>query len=219
MSKLRALVEEVDAALEIHIAGRSETRFNRTAFILADDGVELASKLFLQRRDPQWSDNRPNNSFKNFHEFTSEVEVAAPQSAALIASFRARRNHRNGFFHSTSLLELTLPNHRVDEALIDLCDYCALLFGQDWHDEVEATAFMQTAEALIRLDRAARSDAHLRARVAAVLASVPRQGKPTQRKGGCVIVLHSMDQYAMLAVRFGDRALRDQLRALLPHQA
>jgi len=215
MSKLRALVEEVDAALEIHIAGRSSTRFNRTAFILADDCAELASKLFLARRDPRWSDAKGNGHYKRFKEITAEVRQAQAEAATILARMEERRDHRNGFFHSTHLLDLTLHTNRVDHALIDLLDYCELLFGADWTAEAAATAAMETAAALVRLDYAARSNPRLSTQVQATLAAAPRHGKPTKKITGCAIVVHPEDQHAAIAVRMGGKLLRDQLRSLL----
>lgn len=140
MSRLRALVEEVDAALEIHISARSDTRFNRTAFILADDCVELASKLLLMRGNPAWSDVKADGRFKNFKAVTAEVRAARADTADLLVRIEERRERRNGFFHSAHLLDLTLSTSRVDHALVDLLDYCERLFGAEWTAEVAATA-------------------------------------------------------------------------------
>lgn len=215
MSKLRALVEEVDAALEIHIAARTDTRFNRTVFILADDCAELASKLFLIRRDPAWSDTRPDGRFKTFRNVTGEVRAARPDTTAFLANIEERRDRRNGFFHSAQLLDLTLGNHRVDHALVDLLDYCDTLFGADWRAEAAATAAMETAAALVRLDFATRANPVLQHRVRDVLASVPRHGAPTKATKGCAVVVHPADQQVAIAVRMGGKALRDQLLAIL----
>lgn len=214
MSKLRALVEEVDAALEIHIAGRSITRFNRVAYILADDCAELASKLFLVKQNANWQD-KTNQGFKDFPTVTAEVGLTVAGALPLIVRMLDRRTHRNGFFHSTKLLDLTLPNHSVDDALIDVVDYCALLFGQAWEDEVLATQFMPVAVALVRLDRKARSDAHLAAKINDVFAKLPRYGPNYARTKGCAVVIHPGDQHLSLAIRYGGPDLRDKLTALL----
>ena len=215
MSRLRALVEEVDAALEIHIAARSDTRFNRTAFILADDCAELASKLFLLRKNHTWSDVKANGRFKNFKDVTAEVRSAQPNTANLLARIEERRERRNGFFHSAHLLDLTLSTNRVDHALVDLLDYCESLFGAEWTAEVAATAAMETGAALVRLDHATRSHPALQGRVRDVLAATPRHGTPTKAVKGCAIVVHPEDQQVAIAVRMGGKTLRDQLLAIL----
>lgn len=214
--KLRALAEEVDAALEIHLAGRSATRFNRTAYVLADDCAELASKLFLLRRDASWSDMREGGRPKGFRAVTAEVRAAKPAAGEMLARIEERRDHRNGFFHSTRLLDLTLHNHQVDHALVDLLDYCALLFADAWTAQVDGMGAMETAALLVRLDYAARRDFGLRERVAGALAEVPRHGQPTQRRKGVAIVLHPDDLHLAVALRMGGGELRDRLRRLMP---
>lgn len=216
MSRLRALVEEVDTLLEIHLAGRSTTRFNRVAYVLTDDAVELASKLYLSRKVDKWSDAKPTGGHKGFRFVTKEVRDATGDAsvARLLDAMDARRDHRNGFFHSTKLLELTVNNARVNEALVDVLDLCALLFDPDWGAETPVA--IATAAALVRLDHAASRHPALPARVEAVLAAEPRHGKPTQRKTGCATVAHPADQHAVIAVRHGGAPLRDRLLALLP---
>src|SRR4051812_31423664 len=71
--KLPYLVNEVNAAMEVYLSGRTGQQYNRTTFILCDDCAELASKLFLITDMPAWSDRRANNSFKNFRDVTGEV--------------------------------------------------------------------------------------------------------------------------------------------------
>ena len=66
MSKLPYLVAEINAALEVYLSGRIGQQYNRTAFILCDDGTELASKLFLLTDTPKWSDTRPGGGFKRY---------------------------------------------------------------------------------------------------------------------------------------------------------
>lgn len=213
MTKLRALVEEVDAALEIHIAGRSESRFNRTTFILVDDCVELASKLFLLTNGGVAQHGNKEKRL-GFHDAIKDAAKARPETGTLVDRFTERHERRNGFFHSTGLLDLTLKKHSVDEALVDLCDYCGLLFGDLWRAEVRAMASMETAEALVRLDWAARGDAHLRERIIEVLAAAPRRTKPSQKKKGCETVSHPSDQHLIMAVRLGGADLRGKLLAL-----
>jgi hypothetical protein len=74
MSKLPYLVAEINAALEVYLSGRTGQQFNRTAFILCDDGSELTSKLFLLTDDPAWSD-ASGRGFKNFKQVTADVRT------------------------------------------------------------------------------------------------------------------------------------------------
>lgn len=64
MSKLPYLVTEINATLEVYLSGRTGQQFNRTAFILCDDGAELASKLFLLTNNQAWNDLRPGQPTK-----------------------------------------------------------------------------------------------------------------------------------------------------------
>lgn len=215
MSKLRHLVGEVEAAFDIHLAGRSTEQFNRTVFILVDDAVELAAKLFLIERDSSWSDSKANGRFKNFGDVIREVRAAVGNAAvdALLTRAEARRQRRNGFFHSTHLLDLTIPSHEVNLALADLFDLGMALFP-DWGAEVEAAGNLETADALVRLDCRSRADPSLTPRVMAVFERHQRaSGKARAR--GCEVVFHPEDHHLRLAVRNGGKVLRDTLRALL----
>ena len=61
--KLPYLIAEINAALEVYLSGRTGHQYNRTSFILCDDGAELASKLFLLTDNANWSDTRSNGSY------------------------------------------------------------------------------------------------------------------------------------------------------------
>lgn len=214
MTKLRALVGEVDAALDIVMAGRTGQQFNRIAFILADDICELASKLYLVTRNPAWSDAQPNGRFKNFHTVTGEVLEAHPPSTDLIARIRARRDRRNAFFHSAHLLDLNLHAHDVNLALRDMLDYGDCLFQADWQSEISGTRNLETAAVLIRLDCATYADPRIGSKVTDVFSKLKRSEKP--RKAGCEVALHPDDHHLRLAIRNGGKELRDKLTALLP---
>ncbi|MBL9069064.1 MAG: hypothetical protein JNM03_03655 [Sphingopyxis sp.] len=214
MTKLRNLVAEVDAALDIYLAGRTGRQFNKVAFILADDCCELASKLYLIMQNPGWSDAQGNGRFKSFRTVTSEVRAALPATATILARIEARRVRRNGFFHSADLLDLTLQSHDVNDAMRDMLDYGALLFGQDWADEVTGTGNMETAEVILRLDCAARADPRIGPKVSDVFAKRKRTEK--QKAKGCEVTHHPEDHHLRLAIRNGGKELRDQLAALLP---
>lgn len=215
VSKLRHLVGEVEAAFDIHLAGRSTEQFNRTVFILVDDAVELAAKLYLIERDPDWSERRSNGRFKNFGNVIEEVRAAIDDEkvTTLLVRAEGRRRRRNEFFHSTHLLDLTIPSQEINLALVDLFDLGSALFP-DWGAEVEAAGNLETADVLVRLDCRARSDPSLTPRVMAIFAG-HRRASGKARARGCEVVFHPEDHHLRLAVRNGGKVLRDTLRGLL----
>jgi len=229
MSKLPYLVAEINAGLEVYLSGRTGQQYNRTAFILCDDGAELASKLFLLTDQTNWSDKKANGHFKRFKEVTAEVRAVIrtkraadyPPTDALLTRIEARRERRNEFFHSTHLLDLNFHARDCVEAFCDLLDYGKLLFprnalipGTGWEGSVEATGNMETCEAIIRLDKKAYSDPSVTPRINAVLKAQPRSGERAGAKG-CEVVHHPEDQHLRLCIRNGGKGLRDKLRSLL----
>lgn len=222
MTKLPYLVHEINAAMEVYLSGRTGQQYNRTAFILCDDGAELASKLFLLTDTPAWSDTKTNGHFKRFKEVTADVRAvflakrSADHAAAdtLLKRIESRRDRRNAFFHSTHLLDLNLHARDCVESLVDLLDYGALLFPSDWAGAVSAAGNMETCEALLRLDRKTYGDPSVGPKVNDVLSRWPRNG-PRPKKKGCEVAHHAEDMHLRLAIRNGGNLLRDRLRALL----
>lgn len=222
MSKLPYLVGEMNAALEVYLSGRTGQQFNRTAFILCDDAAELASKLFLLTDFPKWSDIKTDGRFKSFINVTSEVRgVFAVKRASdypfldnLLNRIQGRRDLRNKFFHSTSLLDLTLQSRDCVDSFCDLLKYGKLLFPADWDAEVAATGNMETCEALIRLDQKTYGDPSVGPKINEILSKWPRNGPKPQNKG-CEVAHHGEDMHLRLAIRNGGKLLRDALRALL----
>ncbi len=169
MSKLPYLIAEINAALEVYLLGRTGQQYNRTAFVLCDDGAELAGKLFLLTDNPIWSDAN-GRGFKNFKEVNVDVRAVfqAKRPAetgavdALLSRIEARRTRRNQFFHSTSLLDLNLHARDCVEAFCDLLDYGRLLFPPDptlvesgWDATVRAVGNMASCEAIFGSTRRA----------------------------------------------------------------
>lgn len=222
MSKLPDLVNEINAAMEVYLSGRTGQQYNRTAFILCDDGAELASKLFLIRDNRRWSDVGTGKPFKSFRDVTAEVRAVIlakraadhPAVDAILTRIEVRRDRRNGFFHSAHLLDLTLPPRSCVEALLDLLDYGKLLFPTDWDSTVDAVGNMETCEALLRLDRKTYDDPSVGPKVNDLLSKWPRNG-PKPKKKGCEVAHHAEDMHLRLAIRNGGNTLRDRLRALL----
>lgn len=222
MSKLPYLVGEINAALEVYLSGRTGQQYNRTSFILCDDCSELASKLFLIRDTPTWSDQKAGGRWKSFKDVTGEVrgvftaKRAADLAAvdALLNRIEGRRDRRNKFFHSTDLLDLTLQPRDCVDAFCDLLDYGKLLFPADWDTHLAASGNMDTCEALVRLDRKAYGDPSVGPKVNDILSKWPRNG-PKPKKKGCEVAHHAEDMHLRLAIRNGGNQLRDKLRALL----
>ncbi len=219
MSKLPYLVQEINAAMEVYISGRTGQQYNRTAFILCDDGAELASKLFLITRTPTWSDTKSNGRFKSFVDVTREVRAVFlahqpgdhPMVDTLLTRIESRRTRRNGFFHSTNLLDLNLHSRDCVEAFCDLLDYGKLLFpsapgvlGSGWDAAVEASGNMETCETVIRLDRKAYGDPSVTPKINAILKAQPRQGERPAIKG-CEVVHHPEDYHLRLCIRNGGK--------------
>jgi len=230
MSKLPYLVAEINAAIEVYLSGRTGQQYNRTAFILCDDCAELASKLFLLTDTAAWSDTKANNQFKRFKEVTAEVRAVFHAKRlvdhtavnTLLAKIEARRDRRNGFFHSTNLLDLTLHAHDCVEAFCDLLDYGKLLFpaspaaiGSGWDTAVEATGNMETCETILRLDRKAYGDPSVSPKINAILKKTQRLQGERPSKRGCEVVHHPEDYHLRLCIRNGGKALRDKLRTVL----
>lgn len=220
--KLPYLVQELSAALEVYLSGRTGQQYNRTAFILCDDCAELANKLFLLSNDSTWSDATANGRFKNFAQVASEVSATfgakRPAESALADSFltriKARRHKRNTFFHSTSLLDLNLHARDCVEAFLDLIDFGALLFPSEWSSVVAATGNMETCEAVLRLDRRSYGDPVVSSRFNAIIAKWPRVG-PAVRKAGCEVAHYAEDLHLRLCIRNGGKELGRRLQALL----
>ncbi len=225
MSKLPYLVAEINASLEVYLTGRTGQQYNRTAFILCDDGAELASKLFLIMDTSTWSDTKTNGSFthfKNFRDVTKEVRsvfrAKHPNTYnsidILLQRIESRRERRNKFFHSTHLLDLNLHPRDCVEAFCDLLDYGKLLFPADWDDAVKATGNMETCEAVVRIDNKSYGDPSIGPKMNAIFGHWPRNG-PSPKKKGCEVAHHAEDMHLRLAIRNGGKDLRNQLRDLL----
>jgi hypothetical protein len=222
VSKLPYLVREINATMEVYVSGRTGQQYNRTVFILCDDGAELANKLFLITDTPKWSDKRANGSFKNFKEVSAEVRsvflakrVADHAAAdALLIRIEGRRDRRNAFFHSTNLLDLNFHARDCVEALVDLLDYGKLLFPADWDAAVAGTGNMESCEVILRIDKKSYADPSVEPKMNAVLKKQPRLGE-RPAKHGCEVAHHPEDFHLRLAIRNGNKDFRDKLRALL----
>jgi hypothetical protein len=220
---LTYLLDELCAGLEIYYTGRTGGQYLKTAFILCDDYSELVSKLFLLKDNSSWTDKRSNGSFKNYHETMRDVENVVTVKMAqnqirvkeLQAAMENRRRRRNDFFHSTSLLDLSLTTRNCVEAFCDLLEYGELLMKADWRTVLEASRNLATLEAMLQLERVAFSDPSITPKVNQILQNWPRNTHNNKRKGAHVAE-YPEDMHLRLCVTCGGKALLGKLKALLP---
>ena len=222
MSQLTYLIDEICAGAEIYFTGRQGGQYLKTAFILCDDYTELTSKLFLITNDPTWSDAKPNGKFKNYHNIQTDVrEVVCanrpdelPRIQRLHVNMKSRRERRNDFFHSTKLLDLNVSQRNCVESFCDLLEYGAILFGDEWKEEVQAARNLATLEVLLRLEKKSFSDPSVTPRVSAIMRDCPRN-KHSGSKKGVHVTEHPEDLHLRLSIIHGGQELRDKLLALL----
>lgn len=218
MTTLRHLAEEICVGLQIYVAGRSGT-FLKTAFLLCDDYTELATKMYLTRRDPAWQD-QADGRFKNYHRVLDDLLAVidadrgadSPAIREYHERMKARRARRNLFFHSTTLLDLQVTGRDTAVALVDLLDYCDTLFPE-WGVTASSVADLESLSLFVRLDAATSSDGTLLAQVNELLERQPRNRRPRPR--GSHVTVFPEDLYALLSIRWGGAELREAFRTLL----
>ena len=222
MNQLPYLLDEICAGVEIYFTGRTGGQYLKTAFILCDDYTELAAKLFLLTDNKHWSDQKASGSFKNYHDILHDVEVvfSAKRIGDLLTLTRiqtnmaARRQQRNQFFHSTSLLNLNVTPRMCIEAFYDLFNYGALLFGLPWQQHVTVTRNLETLVILLRGENKGFSDPSVWPKVDKIIREWPRNQSNAARKG-VHLTVHPEDMHLRLTVIHGHKELRDKLAALL----
>ena len=222
MSQLTYLMDEICAGVEIYYTGRTGQQYLKTAFILCDDYTELTSKLFLLTDDPVWSDQRSPGKFKNYHDIQTDVQnVFTAKRAADLAriktihdAMKVRRERRNDFFHSTSLLDLSVTQRMCVEAFCDLLDYGLLLLGADWTKELCVARNLETLEVMLRLEKKGFSDPSVTPKVNRILAKWPRNISNAAREG-VHLTEYPEDLHLRLCVVCGGKTLKDKLAALL----
>ncbi len=222
-AKLPYLIDEICAAVEIYFTGRTGEQYLKTAFILCDDYTELTAKLFLLVDNPRWSDRKANGHFKNYHDVVSDVEgvFTAKRAAELAAAqsihgnMKTRRQRRNDFFHSATLLDLSIARRGVVEAFCDLFAYGELLFPTDWQRHVDSSRNLDTMRILLLIEKTSFSDPTIWGKAAAIFRDCPRNKSKAARKG-VHMTEYPEDFHLRLCVAYGSNILRDKLKALLP---
>ncbi|MGH2428595.1 MAG: hypothetical protein ACRDGV_06855 [Candidatus Limnocylindria bacterium] len=224
MTQLKYLVDEICSGVEVYFTGRSGGQYLRTAYILCDDYTELTSKLFLLADDRNWRDavaTRNGERFKNYAEVQADVQGAidakrpevSTEVASLLAEMRIRRTRRNDFFHTTSLLDLSVTSRNCVEAFCDLMDYGALLFAAPWQAAVEASRNLESMWYLLQLERLAFSDPAIQPAVNRIMRTWPRNVARPARTGSHVAEFPE-DLHLRLCITNGGIELRDRLRDL-----
>lgn len=163
MAKIDDLLHELGNAAEIYLT--SSDAYLKPVFLLLDDYVELASKLYLKTRDKSWSDTKSNGAFKNFHNVLSEVLAAVSTANPPQTKDRAKRRHeemtkrreqRNNLFHSADMVALNASERSVLQAFEEILEYLGILFGPSVQQRIADDNRLSVLFGLIRLKRLAR---------------------------------------------------------------
>jgi hypothetical protein len=216
-------MDEICAGVEIYYTGRTGGQYFKTAFILCDDYSELVSKLFLLSDNPEWTDESARGRFKSYHEVMSDVKRVVTQKLAerevqidrLQHAMKRRRSRRNEFFHSTSLLDLSVTARNCVESFCDLLEYGDVLMADAWRTALESARNLATLEIMLKLERLAFSDPSVTPKVNQILQNWPRNSEKNKKKG-THLAEYPEDLHLRLCVTCGGRALRDKLKALMP---
>ena len=216
---LTYLVDEVCAGVEIYYTGRTGGQYLKTSYILCDDYSELVSKLFLLTDNPLWTDKKPDGHFKNYHKVMQDVEdivtVKMPAQfervKELQSAMKVRRNRRNDFFHSTSLLDLSVTPRNCVESFCDLLEYGKLLFDADCCTAIESCRNLGTLEIMLELEKLAYSDPSITPKVNKILQDWPRNTQNNKKKGAHMAE-YPEDLHLRLCVTCGGKALQDKLK-------
>ncbi len=161
----------------------------------------------------------PRDRFKNYHRIQDDVREVLQSDARLtdieplLTRMSARREQRNGFFHSAHLLSLTVGKVECVGSFCDLLDYGRLLFGDKWDDELAGARNLKTMDILLRLERKTASNPALAQRIKTVFQTWPVNGKA--RSKGTLIAEYPDDLHVRLCVIHGDSDLRTRLKTLL----
>ncbi len=216
------LMDEICAGVEIYYSGRQGGQYLKTGFILCDDYTELTSKLFLITKNAGWLDRKPDGRFKNYHDIQQDIRdfirntrpADSTQILALSTLMETRRNRRNDFFHSTTLLDLSVTQRICVEAFCDLLDYGLLLFGSEWIAAVSTCRNLGTLEILLRLEKKSFNDPSILAKMNRIFARIPRNGASLP-KNGAQITYPFEDLYYRMCVISGGKELKTALATLL----
>jgi len=188
MARLDDLLEEISNAAGIYL---TDPRSNlKPFFLLLDDYVELASKLYLLTNIPKWKDTDNSNHFKNFHTVTSEVQAHINQQhpahaqrvRELCEEFSDRRRQRNGFFHSADLLALNTSERACLQAFDELVEYVEIIFGTECRRRIAANQRVAVLFALVRAKRKALFDGAIEKALRDIFCDFPiNQPKPSKK--------------------------------------
>jgi hypothetical protein len=222
---LTYLVDEICAGVEIYFTGRTGGQYLKTSFILCDDYSELVSKLFLLDDNPQWTDRKSNNSFKNYHDVMQDVKAVITVKRAihlqmvndLQDAMTTRHKRRNDFFHSAGLLDLSVTARNCVESFCDLLEYGVILLGTDWRTALESCRNLATLEVMLQLEKLAFSDPSITPKVNNILHDWPRN-REKLKKTGVHVAEYPEDLHFRLCVTCGGKDLRDKLKSLITAQ-
>ena len=226
MPELVYLVDEIGSGMEIYFSSRLVGRYDKTAFILCDDYVELLSKLWLVENVTDWKDTRENGSYKNFPQILGEVGKHKRDHChtdehrrivELTNQMKKRRSRRNDFFHSPSLLDLNVRKRGCVEAFCDLTEFGELLFGDDWRREIKSNTKADILCTLFQLEKMAIANSTIEHSINEIFENLPRrrQDLRTIPKRGTQYANYQDDLYLRLCLDWNGDELRNTLKALL----
>lgn len=226
MPNLTYLMDEICVGLEIYFTSRTGGQYRKTAFILCDDYTELASKLYLLRDDPNWSDTNEHGRFKRYHEILEDVRQvieenqhdSLPQILEIHERMQSRRNRRNDFFHSTSLLDLNVHVRMCNQGFQDLLEYGQILFGDEWGRELKSLRNLRTWVVLLNIEEKSFNDPAIIHQLNEILNNWPCTNWPYVKPKaplGRYLVVHPEDWHLRVCVLHGGAVFRQKIEELL----
>lgn len=230
MYAINYLVTEIYTGLEIFYLSRT-TKYYKTAFILCDNYTELLAKAYLLHMNNNWIPNQSNDPtkkyFKNYKQVQEDLEAIRNEQIIkdLHRRMLHRRNRRNEFFHSTTLIDLDVKKDDVVNAFCDLLDYGKILFNQPspnkhinlWDEVVSSTGNLNTLITLLQIDKRGQSRPDILPKFADIFLksqNYPKNSKQKVPYEGHILLSSSYEGYWLLCIgQNGD--LKRQLEELL----
>jgi hypothetical protein len=120
----------------------------------------LQSQLAAHHPVLNWSANS-GNTFKDFDDIVTEVKSATPiissstnsELHSVLDRIYERRANRNRFFHDQNQTGLTVDDYSCLNALTDLYKLCELLFGNEYHEQLNLKTIVRAQIIAIKLKK------------------------------------------------------------------
>jgi len=185
--------------------------------------AEFAAAKMPEAKDmQQFMKGIGRGSFKDYSDVLGDVRKVIEKKYnkkisrldELQNAMRARRRRRNDFFHTTSLLDVTISPMDCGDALCDLLEYGALLFGDKWNRTVAGTRQLETLEILLKVERKSFNDQSISDKLNRIRSIWPRNSDSKANKG-VQLAIHNSDTHLMLCVINGGPEFKNKLNELL----